>query len=85
MRFFVTVLFVICRPLLGGGPLTVPVQGLEYMNDDPACVDVLYAKVNPGPQTEKSVSWRIVSTFVNTMRVLRSILCAHRRCSHCLL
>lgn len=31
------------------------VQGLEYMNDDPSSVDVLYAKIQAGEQAEKSV------------------------------
>uniref|UniRef100_A0A8C6Y3Z8 Activating signal cointegrator 1 complex subunit 1 n=1 Tax=Naja naja TaxID=35670 RepID=A0A8C6Y3Z8_NAJNA len=29
-----------------GKPLTVEIRGIEYMNDDPAMVDVLYAKVH---------------------------------------
>ena len=33
------------RPLLGQGDLEVTIEGLEYMNDDPGEVDVLYAKV----------------------------------------
>lgn len=33
----------------------VDVQGLEYMNDDPGAVDVLYAKIKPGPAAEKQV------------------------------
>lgn len=31
--------------ITGGQPLTVEVAGVEYMNDDPAMTDVLYAKV----------------------------------------
>lgn len=37
-----------CLPfsqIAGGEPLTVEVAGVEYMNDDPAVMDVLYAKV----------------------------------------
>lgn len=33
------------KRLLGNKPLTVSIRGLEYMNDDPGSVDVLYAKV----------------------------------------
>jgi hypothetical protein len=33
------------RPILRGEPLHVQLHGLEYMNDDPSEVDVLYAKV----------------------------------------
>lgn len=32
--------------ITGGQPLTVVVAGVEYMNDDPAMTDVLYAKVH---------------------------------------
>ncbi len=33
------------KPLLDGKPLRVHLKGLEYMNDDPSSVDVLYIKV----------------------------------------
>lgn len=33
------------RPLLQNRPLVVCMVGVEYMNDDPAEVDVLYGKV----------------------------------------
>ncbi|KAG5855483.1 activating signal cointegrator 1 complex subunit 1 [Anguilla rostrata] len=33
------------QDITGGKPLPMEVVGLEYMNDDPAMVDVLYAKV----------------------------------------
>ena len=33
------------RPIVGGAPLRAQVKGLEYMNDDPNAVDVLYAKI----------------------------------------
>jgi activating signal cointegrator complex subunit 1 len=34
-----------CRPLLKNKLLVVCMVGVEYMNDDPAEVDVLYGKV----------------------------------------
>lgn len=34
------------RDITEGRPLPLQVTGIEYMNDDPAMVDVLYAKVN---------------------------------------
>ncbi|PVD18764.1 hypothetical protein C0Q70_21316 [Pomacea canaliculata] len=40
-------------PILNQEPLMVDVQGLEYMNDDPGAVDVLYAKIKPGPAAAK--------------------------------
>ena len=33
------------RSILTNGKLNVELTGLEYMNDDPSEVDVLYAKV----------------------------------------
>lgn len=33
------------RDLTEGKPLPLVVSGIEYMNDDPSMVDVLYAKV----------------------------------------
>lgn len=35
----------ISRPILKGKSLDIQLDGLEYMNDDPSEVDVLYAKV----------------------------------------
>ena len=46
-------LFVFSRPILKGNPLFVDIQGLEYMNDDPGAVDVLYAKIQPAPEADK--------------------------------
>lgn len=40
--------FVPCplyRDITEGKPLALGVKGIEYMNDDPSTVDVLYAKV----------------------------------------
>ena len=42
-----------CRPILKGEELICRLQGLEYMNDDPGAVDVLYAKLQPGDMAEK--------------------------------
>jgi len=35
----------VIRPILGTEPLQIKIQGLEIMNDDPAEVDVIYAKI----------------------------------------
>ncbi|XP_033760277.1 activating signal cointegrator 1 complex subunit 1-like [Pecten maximus] len=40
-------------PILKGQRLCPRIQGIEYMNDDPSCVDVLYAKVEPGEDLDK--------------------------------
>lgn len=42
-----TTLFLLSpiRDITEGKPLQLEVTGIEYMNDDPAVVDVLYAKV----------------------------------------
>lgn len=34
------------RPRVGEDPVTIRLEGVEYMNDDPSKVDVLYAKVH---------------------------------------
>ncbi len=39
--------FTFIKELTSDKPLRIRVQGLEYMNDDPSDVDVLYAKINP--------------------------------------
>jgi activating signal cointegrator complex subunit 1 len=46
-------------------PLRVRVQGLEYMNDDPGDVDVLYAKINPvGGANLQQVADKLMMRFV---------------------
>ncbi|CAH1781635.1 unnamed protein product [Owenia fusiformis] len=56
------------EPILQGNPLTVDIEGLEYMNDDPCNVDVLYAKVQPHDGTDKLqiLADRLVDKFVST-------------------
>lgn len=56
------------EPILKGEPLTVRVQGLEYMNDDPSSVDVLYAKIQAGEQAERLqiLADRLVDRFSTT-------------------
>lgn len=44
----------IINELLKNKPLKVNIKGLEYMNDDPSNVDVLYAQVKPVSQTEQN-------------------------------
>jgi len=41
-------LLCFCRDITEAKPLPVEVRGIEYMNDDPSMVDVLYAKVTDG-------------------------------------
>lgn len=41
------------RVHLDSKPLTVLVKGIEYMNDDPSEVDILYAKVTDSDEEEK--------------------------------
>jgi len=43
------------RDITEGKPLVLEVTGIEYMNDDPAMVDVLYAKVKVKDRSDKSV------------------------------
>lgn len=41
------------RDITEGKPLPLEVTGIEYMNDDPASVDVLYAKVSVKDKSDK--------------------------------
>jgi activating signal cointegrator complex subunit 1 len=58
---------MIIDDILYGNPLELEVQGLEYMNDDPDKVDVLYAKVAPvdGSQMLQNLAEKLVDTFVS--------------------
>lgn len=47
--------FGFLRDITEGKPLPLEVKGIEYMNDDPTMVDVLYAKVNAKDGSDKSV------------------------------
>lgn len=53
------------RPLGAGGP-RIELAGVEYMNDDPAMVDVLYVPVRPGPG--KAALERMCRVLVDAMR-----------------
>jgi len=55
---------LILRPLLGQGDLEVTIEGLEYMNDDPGEVDVLYAKVQEHSGRLQEAANRVVERFV---------------------
>ncbi|XP_078613187.1 activating signal cointegrator 1 complex subunit 1-like [Branchiostoma floridae x Branchiostoma japonicum] len=57
----------IIAPLLQGSPLQVDVRGVEYMNDDPAAVDVLYAQVHlqDGSDKLQTIADGIVEKFVS--------------------
>ncbi|KAJ8365717.1 hypothetical protein SKAU_G00145480 [Synaphobranchus kaupii] len=54
------------RDITGGKLLSLEVVGLEYMNDDPAMVDVLYAKVQAKDGSDKLqvVADQLVERFV---------------------
>ena len=41
------------RPILGSDEMSVDIRNLEIMNDDPAEVDVVYAKIAPGDTTDR--------------------------------
>ncbi|KAM9831188.1 activating signal cointegrator 1 complex subunit 1 [Neosynchiropus ocellatus] len=61
------------REITGGKPLSVKVSGIEYMNDDPAMVDVLYAKVNAKDGSDKlqAIADRLVEHFVSLGQMVR--------------
>ncbi|XP_065603109.1 activating signal cointegrator 1 complex subunit 1 isoform X1 [Cyrtonyx montezumae] len=59
--------------ITGGKPLTVEVAGVEYMNDDPAMMDVLYAKVHMKDGSDKLqvIADQLVERFVASGLMLR--------------
>ncbi|XP_060565839.1 activating signal cointegrator 1 complex subunit 1-like [Ruditapes philippinarum] len=54
------------EPILRGEPLHVQLHGLEYMNDDPSEVDVLYAKVKDTSDRLQILADRLVDKFTST-------------------
>ncbi|XP_074519811.1 activating signal cointegrator 1 complex subunit 1 [Halichoeres trimaculatus] len=61
------------RDITEGKPLPLEVMGIEYMNDDPAMVDVLYAKVNVKDGSDKlqMIADRLVEHFVSAGLMVR--------------
>lgn len=59
--------------ITGGQPLTVVVAGVEYMNDDPAMTDVLYAKVHmkDGSDRLQMLADQLVERFVASGLMLK--------------
>uniref|UniRef100_A0A8C5HZ57 K Homology domain-containing protein n=1 Tax=Gouania willdenowi TaxID=441366 RepID=A0A8C5HZ57_GOUWI len=61
------------REISEGKPLELEVSGIEYMNDDPGMVDVLYAKVNmkDGSNKLQEIADRLVEYFVSVGLMVR--------------
>lgn len=61
------------REITAGRPLELEVKGIEYMNDDPGVVDVLYAKVNVKDASDKLqvIADRLVEHFVSCGLMVR--------------
>ncbi|KFQ20897.1 Activating signal cointegrator 1 complex subunit 1, partial [Mesitornis unicolor] len=59
--------------ITGGKPLTVEVSGVEYMNDDPAMTDILYAKVHmkDGSDRLQVIADQLVERFVASGLMLK--------------
>uniref|UniRef100_A0A8C5Q454 Activating signal cointegrator 1 complex subunit 1 n=1 Tax=Leptobrachium leishanense TaxID=445787 RepID=A0A8C5Q454_9ANUR len=59
--------------LAAGKPMQVKVAGIEYMNDDPAMVDVLYAKVQMKDASERLqlIADRMMQRFVGSGLMLK--------------
>uniref|UniRef100_A0A8C4QV89 K Homology domain-containing protein n=1 Tax=Eptatretus burgeri TaxID=7764 RepID=A0A8C4QV89_EPTBU len=57
------------RDIVGDEPLSVSICGVEYMNDDPAMVDILYGKVHTkdGSDRLQQLANGLVSHFSNTV------------------
>ncbi|TRY59120.1 hypothetical protein DNTS_009562 [Danionella cerebrum] len=62
------------REITGANPLPIEVRGIEYMNDDPSAVDVLYAKVSAQDGSDKlqRIADALVQSFVSTGFMERS-------------
>ncbi|XP_039402185.1 activating signal cointegrator 1 complex subunit 1 isoform X2 [Mauremys reevesii] len=58
---------LLCKTV-GGKSLTLEVAGIEYMNDDPAMIDVLYAKVHmkDGSNKLQLIADRLMEQFVTS-------------------
>ena len=53
----------VIEPLVGGEGLRISMRGLEYMNDDPSEVDVLYAQIEMADGSNKlqvTMKWNTV-------------------------
>ncbi|XP_054623372.1 activating signal cointegrator 1 complex subunit 1 [Dunckerocampus dactyliophorus] len=61
------------RDITGGKPVPLEVRGIEYMNDDPAMVDVLYTKVNikEGSDNLQVIADHLVEYFVSVGLMVR--------------
>lgn len=61
------------RDITDGKPLALEVKGIEYMNDDPSMVDVLYAKVSAQDGSDKlqQIADRLVEHFVSAGLMVR--------------
>lgn len=59
--------------IAAGKPIEVEVTGIEYMNDDPAMVDVLYAKVQmkDGSERLQLIADRLMQRFVGSGLMLK--------------
>lgn len=59
--------------IAAGKPMKVKVSGIEYMNDDPAMVDVLYAKVEmkDGSERLQLIADRLMQRFVGSGLMLK--------------
>lgn len=56
----------IVEPILKGRSLDIQLDGLEYMNDDPSEVDVLYVKVKDPTERLQILADRLVDKFTST-------------------
>ncbi|XP_028826698.1 activating signal cointegrator 1 complex subunit 1 [Denticeps clupeoides] len=61
------------RDITGGKPLPLTLAGVEYMNDDPSMVDILYAKVEVKDGSDKlqAIADRLVEHFVASGLMIR--------------
>lgn len=73
------------RTVLMNEPMIIRVCGLEYMNDDPSAVDVLYAKVSLVNDTTRwtHLVFSILSIFCSSVQITWRCAATQFRLHHC--
>ena len=74
------IIVIVFSDILNGEPLELDIQGLEYMNDDPDEVDVLYAMVCPIDRSERYLE---IPFLVYSSSVICIVFLKHYFISRC--
>ena len=66
-RIFLECRRTFIKEILESKPLTIRIKGLEYMNDDPSNVDVLYAKIEASSAHKiQAIADKLMAKFVES-------------------